>query len=349
MSERRASGGARLVVQGAPFLRQGVTTPVLMRDVLIALVPVTAAAFWYFGISALLVVAAATAGAAGTEWLLGRRPEGPGGRPPRGASLADGSAALTGVILGLTLPPGLPLWMAFLGGVVAVGLGKLVWGGLGHNLFNPALVGRAFLQAAFPIAVTTWAPPAGPGTLLPSNFAWPLMAAPELPDAMTAATPLNLMKFGGEATALGELVRGNVAGSAGETSAAIIALAGLWLLARRAFDWRIPVAVVGSVAALSGAIHLVAPASYPTPWFMVCSGGLLFGAVFMATDPVTSPLAPRAVWLFGIGIGVLVVLIRLWGGLPEGVMYAVLLMNAATPLLERAVQPRAFGHKRSWA
>jgi electron transport complex protein RnfD len=335
----------RLVVQSAPFLRQGVTTPALMRDVLIALAPVTAAAFWYFGVGALLVVAAATAGAAGTEWLLGPRREG----APRGASLADGSGWLTGVLLGLTLPPGLPLWMAFLGGVAGVGLGKLVWGGLGHNLFNPALVGRAFLQAAFPIAVTTWAPPGGPGMVLASNFAWPLMAAPAAPDAMTAATPLNLMKFGGEATALADLVRGDVAGSAGETSALVIALAGLWLLARRAFDWRIPVAVVGSVAALSAAIHAMAPSSYPTPWFMVCSGGLLFGAVFMATDPVTSPLAPRAVWLFGLGIGVLVVAIRLWGGLPEGVMYAILLMNAASPLLERAAQPRAFGHKRSWA
>jgi electron transport complex protein RnfD len=336
----------RLVVHGAPFLRQGVTTPALMRDVLIALVPVVGAAFWFFGISALLVVAAAAAGALGTEWLFGaRRADG----RRRGGSLADYSGALTGVILGLTLPPGLPLWMAFLGGVVAIGLGKLVWGGLGHNLFNPALVGRAFLQAAFPIAVTTWAPPGGPATLLPSNFAWPLMAAPELPDAMTAATPLNLMKFGGEATAFADLLRGNVAGSAGETSAVVIVLAGLWLAARRAFDWRIPVAVAGSVAALSAAIHAAAPASYPTPWFMLCSGGLLFGAVFMATDPVTSPLAPRAVWLFGLGIGALVVLIRLWGGLPEGVMYAVLLMNAATPLLERAAQPRAFGHRRRLA
>lgn len=336
------SGGPRLVVQSAPFLRQGVTTPALMRDVLIALVPVVGAAFWFFGISALLVIAAAAAGAAGTEWLLGPR-------RPRGASLADGSGALTGVLLGLTLPPGLPLWMAFLGGVAAIGLGKLVWGGLGHNLFNPALVGRAFLQAAFPIAITTWAPPGGPTTLLPSNFAWPLMAAPPLPDAMTAATPLNLMKFGGASTPLADLVRGGIAGSLGETSAGVILLAGLWLAARRAFDWRIPAAVVGSVAALSAAIHAIAPASFPTPWFMVASGGLMFGAVFMATDPVTSPLAPRAVWLFGIGIGVLVVLIRLWGGLPEGVMYAILLMNGAAPLLERAGQPRAFGHARSRA
>ncbi len=338
------SAAPRLVVQSAPFLRQGVTTPALMRDVLIALVPVVGAAFWFFGISALLVIAAAAAGAGGTEWLLGPRREG----RARGASLADGSGALTGVLLGLTLPPGLPLWMAFLGGAAAIGLGKLVWGGLGHNLFNPALVGRAFLQAAFPIAITTWVPPAGPTTLLASNFAWPLMSAPALPDAMTAATPLNLMKFGGAPTPLADLVRGGIAGSLGETSAAVILLAGLWLAARRAFDWRIPAAVLGSVAALSAAIHAVSPAQ-PTPWFMLCSGGLMFGAVFMATDPVTSPLAPRAVWLFGIGIGVLVVVIRLWGGLPEGVMYAILLMNGAAPLLERAGQPRAFGHRRSRA
>jgi electron transport complex protein RnfD len=338
VSERGAVNerGPELLVRPSPFLRPQVTTPRIMADVLIALVPPLAAALWFFGISALLVVSAATLGAVGTEWLLGRR--------PRGASLRDGSAVVTGLLLGLTLPPSLPLWMALLGGGVAMGLGKLAWGGLGHNLFNPALVGRAFLQAAFPIAVTTWVPPGGPLALYRGNFALPFLQPPA--DAVTAATPLNLMKFEGLREAFAGLALGDVPGSLGETSAVAILVGGLYLLARRAFDWRIPAGVLGSVTALAAVLHLVDPARYPTPLFMLLSGGLLFGTVYMATDPVTSPIAPRGAWLFAVGVGALVVLIRLWGGLPEGVMYAILIMNAASPLLERVTQPRAFGHPR---
>jgi electron transport complex protein RnfD len=306
-----------------------------MVDVLIALAPVVAISAWFFGISALLVIAAATLGASVTELLFKRS-------GPAGSSLRDGSAPLTGVILGLTLPPGFPLWMAFLGGVAGIGLGKLVWGGLGHNLFNPALVGRAFLQAAFPISITTWSPPGDFFTVRPGNFAVPLMQAPV--DAITTATPLGLMKFSSEATPVADLLRGSVAGSVGETSAAVIILAGLWLGARRVFDWRIPVSILVTVAVFSGILYAISPEQFPSPLFMLLSGGLLFGAVFMATDPVTSPIAPKGALLFGFGIGALVVLIRVWGGLPEGVMYAILLMNAATPLIERKMQSRAFGH-----
>lgn len=325
-----------LLIQTSPFLRQGLTTPRVMADVLVALLPVLGVAVWYFGVGGLLVVAAATAGAVATEWLFGRR--------MAGVRLADGSAAVTGVVLGLTLPPGMPLWMAFLGGVVAIGLGKLVWGGLGHNLFNPALVGRAFLQAAFPIAITTWVAPAGWTAVWRSNFAPPFMRPAG--DAVTSATPLNLMKFEGAETAPGALLVGDVAGSLGETSAGVILGVGAFLVLRRAFDWRIPVGIVASVALFSAVPWLLAPERYPSPLFMLLSGGLLFGAVFMATDPVTSPVAPLGAWIFASGVGLLVVLIRLWGGLPEGVMYAILLMNAATPLIERVTQPRAFGHRR---
>jgi electron transport complex protein RnfD len=335
-----SQGDPRLVVQTAPFLRSGATTPRVMRDVLLALLPVWAVSVWYFGISSLLVVSAATAGAVATEWLLGARP----GRASRGASLGDGSAVLTGVILGLTLPPPMPLWMAFLGGVAGIGLGKLIWGGLGQNLFNPALVGRAFLQAAFPTAITTWTAPGGPLALWGTNFAAPFLH-PRV-DIVTTATPLNLMKFEHRVTDWADLLRGQVAGSLGETSAAVIVLAGLYLLWRRAFDWRIPVSIFATVAAFSGVLHLMDPGRYASPAFMLLSGGLAFGALFMATDPVTSPLAPRGAWAFGCGVGVLVVLIRVWGGMPEGVMYAILLMNAATPLLERVTQPRPFGHGR---
>jgi electron transport complex protein RnfD len=234
------------------------------------------------------------------------------------------------------------MWIAFLGGVAAIGLGKLIWGGLGQNLFNPALVGRAFLQAAFPTAITTWSPPQDPWTVRPSNFAFPFLQAP--PDAITSATPLGLMKFERQGTDLLDLFVGNISGSVGETSAAAILLAGIFLAARRTFDWRIPVSILATVAAFAGILHLISPDRYPSAAFMISAGGLLFGAVYMATDPVTSPLAPRGALIFGAGIGILVVLIRVWGGLPEGVMYAILLMNAASPLIERYTQPRAFGH-----
>jgi electron transport complex protein RnfD len=329
----------RLLVQAGPFLRQGLTTPQLMMDVVYALIPVTLAALWLFGISALLVIAASIAGTVGTEYAFASKKE-------RGASLRDATAILTGLLLGLTLPPGLPLWMAFLGGVAAMGLGKLIWGGLGQNMFNPALVGRAFIQAAFPTAITTWSAQGGPAEFFHirmSNFAVPLMQASV--DAVSAATPLNLMKFEQQATSVDALALGNVAGSLGETSGLLILIGGAYLWLRRSFDWRIPVSILVSAAAFSAALYASNPAQYPSPWFTLFSGSLLFGAVYMATDPVTSPLAPKGAWIFGCGVGVLVVLIRVFGGLSEGVMYAILFMNATTPLIERWTQPRVFGHE----
>jgi electron transport complex protein RnfD len=331
-----SAGSADLVLSTAPFLREAATTPRIMREVLLAALLVLAMACWNFGMGALLVAAAATAGAVGTEWLFSRSET-----PSR---LHDYSALTTGVLLGLTLPPAMPLWMAFLGGVAGIGLGKLIWGGLGQNLFNPALVGRAFLQAAFPTAITTWSQPAAPGGLfaLPKSlFAAPLMSGQV--DALSTATPLGLAKFESQITDLGSLFLGNTAGSLGETSAALLLLCGLWLGARRIFDWRLPASTLLAVALCSGALHLMSPESTPPPSFMLLSGGLLFGAVFMVTDPVTTPTTPRGAWIFGIGVGMLVVLIRLFGGLPEGVMYAILLMNAATPHINRHTQRRPFG------
>lgn len=326
----------RLLLQAAPFLRRGLTTRGLMGEVVAGLVPVVAAAVWFFGVSAIVVLAAATAGAMLGEWAFSPDAE-------RGRSLRDNSAVLTGVILGLTLPPGFPMWMAFAGGVVGIGFGKLVFGGLGQNLFNPALVGRAFLQAAFPTAITTWSAPGGPSdwfTLRASNFALPLMHAPV--DAVTTATPLGKLKFAHETTDLWPLLVGNTAGSLGETCAIAIVVCGIALALRRTFDWRVPVSILATVAAFSGIVWMLDP-SKPSPLFMLTSGGLLFGAVYMATDPVTCPIAPRGAVVFGTGVGLLTVVIRLWGGLPEGVMYAILLMNAASPLIERVTQPRAFG------
>jgi electron transport complex protein RnfD len=232
--------------------------------------------------------------------------------------------------------------MAFLGGVAAIGFGKLIWGGLGQNIFNPALVGRAFLQASFPTAITTWnAPSQGVLNIPESLFAAPLMQAQT--DAVSTATPLGLAKFSNEIASLFSLLTGNVGGCIGETSSLVLILCGLWLAFRKVFDWRLPLSTLLAVAIFSGIFHLFNPVEYPSPLFMLLSGGLLFGAVYMVTDPVSTPLTTKGAWIFGFGVGFLVVLIRLFGGLPEGVMYAILLMNAATPYINQYTQARQFG------
>lgn len=320
----------RLLVAASPHLFAGESVATIMWNVVGALTPLVIAATWFFGVSALLVIAASIAGTLLVERLLG-----PGG------TLRDGSATISGILLGLTLPAGIPLWMAFLGGAFAIGFGKLLFGGLGYNLFNPTLLGRAFLQAAFPVAMTTWPAVGGNWTTLKGdNFALPFLAA--RPDAITAATPLGLMKFEAQSTDNVALALGNVSGSLGETSAVLILLCGGYLAIRGYLNWRIPASIILTVAALSAALHLANP-RYPDAAFMLLSGGLILGAVFMATDPVTAPITNTGRWVFGAGIAVLVVAIRVWGGLPEGVMYAILLMNALVPFINRATQPRVFG------
>ena len=235
----------KLLLFHAPLLRQDMTTPKAMRDVIYALLPATGAALWYFGISAALVIAVSIAGAVLAEWLFAPR-------ATRGASLKDSTGILTGLLLALTLPPGLPLWMAFLGGFVSIAFGKVIWGGLGHNLFNPARVGRAFLLATFPIAMTTWVPATGDGgffAIYPSNLALPFMQVSV--DAMSSATPLGMMKFEQVVTPLSDLAFGKINGSLGETSGVALLLGGIYLWARRDLDWRIPVSILATVAALT--------------------------------------------------------------------------------------------------
>jgi len=322
----------RLLVTAAPHVKSADSTPRIMWTVVATLVPVLAAGVWYFGPGALLVVAAAVAGAVLPEHFLGRR-----------GALGDGSAAITGLLLGLTLPPGFPIWMAFLGGAFAIVFGKLVFGGLCQNVFNPALVGRAFLQAAFPVAITTWPAATEEWAAFRGDvLATPLMSASA--DTVTAATPLGLMKFEHAATPVMDLLVGRTGGCIGETCAALILLCGVFLAAKRYLDWRIPVAVLGTTAVFAGVLHAI-DAAYPGPLFMLFSGGLVLGAVYMATDMVTSPVTSRGAWIFGAGIGFLVVVIRVWGGLAEGVMYAILLMNSLVPFINRATQPRVFGQR----
>lgn len=340
----------------SPHLKSAVTTAVIMRNVVYALMPVCAFSVFAFGLSALAVIATSTIFCVLTEWAVCKF-------QGRESTLGDWSAVITGLLLGLTLPPAMPLWMVALGGVVSIGLGKMLFGGLGFNVFNPALVGRAFLQAAFPTAITTWVPAMTGGrfanfvpTTLTFPFARPDWAAVKAfaanVDGWTGATPLALMKFdmgtpAYEAISNRMLFLGDISGSAGETCAFIILLGGVYLAARGMLSWRIPAAVLASAFVLSGIFWLVDKSAFPSPVFMLFSGGLMLGAVFMATDMVTSPVTPLGMWIFGGIIGGLTVIIRLFGGLPEGVMYSILLANALTPLINQFTQPRIYGARKA--
>ncbi|MDH3296804.1 MAG: RnfABCDGE type electron transport complex subunit D, partial [Gemmatimonadota bacterium] len=210
-------------------------------------------------------------------------------------------------------------------------------------------LGRAFLQAAFPTALTTWPATDSAWTALRGdNFALPLLS-PNAPDVVTAATPLGLWKFESTSTEISDLMLGSTGGSLGETAGLLILVCGGYLALRNYLNWRIPISIFATVAVFASLLHALDAASYPGPLFMLFSGGLILGAMYMATDMVTSPVTNAGAWIFGIGIGVLVVLIRTWGGLPEGVMYAILLMNALVPFINRATQPRVFGHRRDEA
>lgn len=327
-------GLTRFVVTASPHLKATATTPEIMWTVVASLMPLVAVAFYFFGISAVFVVAAATLGAVFTEAALGSK-----------RTLFDGSGTITGILLGLTLPPGLPVWIAFLGGAVSIALGKAIFGGLGQNIFNPALLGRAFLQAAFPLPMTTWAAPVKSVWMLAGDtFALPLMQS-NAAGLVTAATALGLMKFEHVETAALPLMLGTTGGSLGETSALLILACGAFLAWKGFLNWRTPTSILVTVAMLSFALDRI-DGTYPGPVFMLFSGGLMLGAVFMATDMVTSPVTNKGRWIFGAGIGALVVVIRIWGGLPEAVMYSILLMNAMVPFINRSTQPRVFGTQR---
>ncbi len=326
-----------LEIATSPHLASGLGVETIMRNVVGALLPAALFAVYAFGLTALLTLLTATLTCVLTEHLLSRR-------DGQDSTVGDWSAVITGLIYGLTLPPALPLWMVVCGGIIAVGLGKTLFGGLGCNAFNPALVGRAFLQAAFPAAMTTWTPAFAPDrfeTLASSSLAAPF-TVPSY-DALSGATPLALLKFDQQTTAWTELFWGLTGGSAGETCAPLLLLGGLWLAARRMLNWRIPLVILATVALLSALFHSLDPVRYPGPLFSLFAGGLMLGAWFMATDMVASPMTSTGVVVYGVLIGVLVVVIRFWGGMPEGVMYAILLGNALSPHIDALCQPRVYG------
>ncbi len=344
-----SSSAHLLELQASPHLHKHISVDRIMFHVIYALVPVCAFSVWQFGISALALIVTCTAVCLLTEQLFNRLSNKP-------STVSDGSIAITGLLLALTLPPGFPLWMAALGAFVSVALGKALFGGIGFNVFNPALVGRACLQASFPVAITTWSPAFAPGRFtefVPSSLALPFCTPPAIDawaqsavDGFSGATPLALSKFSHIQTGFSELLLGGTAGSAGETCALLILLGGAYLIYRGVMDWRIPAAMMGSAFVVSSVFHVANSASYPTPWFMLLSGGLMLGAMFMATDMVGSPVTPLGIWIYGALIGTLTVIIRLKGGLPEGVMYAILLGNALTPLIDQWTQPRIFGQRK---
>ncbi len=330
-----------LQISTSPHLHSGASVDKIMFHVTLALLPTVLFAVYVFGLAALVSIVVGTVSCLLTEHLACRVTVQP-------SSIKDGSVLITGLIYSLTLPPGLPLWMVCLGGVIAVSLGKLMFGGLGCNLFNPALVGRAFLQAAFPSAMTTWYPAmhAERFSSLPSSSLALPFSTPSY-DVVTGATPLAAMKFEHVISDSGNLFLGLTSGSIGETSSLLILAGGLYLIARRMMRWQIPAGIFIAVLIVSLATHQLAPEVYPPPQFMLFSGGLMLGALFMATDPVASPITPRGGFFYGVLIGTMLVIIRLWGGMPEGVMYAILFANACSPHIDRWLQPQPYGHGKS--
>lgn len=322
---------------------------VIMRNVVFASLPMAAWSVWLYGLSALLLMITVVVSCLLTERLFNLKV---------GNTLGDWSATITGILLFLTLPPSFPLWMGAVAGFIAIGLGKTLFGGLGMNVFNPALVGRAFVQAAFPVAITSWTPALFDGRfshLIPSTMTIPFLIPAETAqwnsqvavDTFTGATPLALKKFDAVNTPVMDLFTGMTSGSAGESSAIIILVCGLYLAFRHMLDWRIPLSVMAGTWLTAEIFFYMDPATYPDGMFMLLSGGLMLGAWFMATDMVGSPVTAKGVVIYGLLIGFITVMIRLFGGLTEGVMYAILLCNAATPLIDQITQSKVFGEKSS--
>jgi len=314
------------IVSSSPHAHSGDSVRRIMLDVIIALLPACAAAVFFFRIDAARLIATCVAACVATEWLC-RKAMG------RDSGITDLSAVVTGILLALNLPPSLPTWMAVVGSIVAIAIAKQLFGGIGYNPFNPALVGRAALLISFTGPMTTWSNPA------------------TLTAATTAATPLRLLRRYGvydfTPTMATNAFLGNIGGSLGEASVLALLIGAAWLLWRRWISWHIPVFYVGTVALFALALWLIDPQQNMPPHFHVLTGGLMLGALFMATDMVTSPVTKPGMAIFGVGCGILTMVIRRWGGYPEGTSFAILIMNAFTPLINRATRPRVFGKKRS--
>ena len=325
----------KLLVSPSPHIHGKDTTAKLMRDVLIALLPVTAVSIWFYGLSAIKLVLVGVLSCILVAYLIEKF------LLKSKITICDCSAAVTGLLLALNLPAAAPWWVIVIGSIVAIGIAKMTFGGLGQNLFNPALVGRVFLLVSFPAIMASWTAPAPWGGEV---------------DAFTGATPLGLIKEGlmsGKTVqeiiaanpnlSTGQLLFARAGGSAGEISVVALLLGFAWLLIRKVIKPTIPVTILVTVALFSGILWLCNPAQFTGPIFNLCTGGVMLGAIFMATDYVTSPMSTKGMIIFGVGIGILTVLIRQFGSYPEGVSFAILIMNATVPLINMYCLPKRFG------
>lgn len=326
-----------ITVSPSPHISKPLSTRSVMLDVIIALGPAMFAAAYYFRAYAITLITTCVLSAVAAEWLCNLIRKKPN-------SLGDLSAVVTGIILALSLPPAIPLWAAVIGSVFSIAIGKMVFGGLGSNIFNPAMVGRTFLAACFGMLMTTWTVPATIDMKMPKISA-------SMPDAVTQATPLawakqviktaelkdrqKVVKADIVNNELEAAFTGEIGGCLGETSALALLIGGAYLLARRTITIHIPLAVLASALCFAGLAYLISPDAHVSPLLHIATGGMLLCAFFIATDPVTAPLTAKGMWIFGIGTGAIIMLIRIVGEYPEGVMYAILLMNAVTPLIDR--------------
>ncbi len=325
----------KLVISHSPHVHAKSSVNKIMYMVIIALLPALIVSLAYFGLGALIVTLTAVLSAVFFEWfiqkfLLKVKP-----------TITDGSAIITGLLLAFNVPSNLPIWIIIIGSLVAIGIGKMSFGGLGNNIFNPALVGRVFLLISFPVQMTSWPTPGGQN--LTKYF-----------DATTGATPLGLIKEGvknGETIqqlmtklpSYWDMFIGQMGGSLGEMSALAILIGGLFLIWKKVITWHIPTSIIVTVAIFAGILHLADPTKYADPLFQLLTGGLMLGSFFMATDMVTSPMTPKGMIIFGVGIGILVVAIRVWGAYPEGMSFAILIMNAFVPLINMYSKPKLYG------
>ncbi len=321
----------KLTVSLSPHVHGGDSVKKNMYGVCVALIPALLCSFYFFGLGAIAVTAVSVASCVFFEWAIGKYML----KDPK-PTVTDGSAIITGVLLAFNLPSNIPLWMVVVGALFAIGVVKMTFGGLGCNIFNPALAGRAFLLISFPVQMTTWPAP-GQGFLTV--------------DGETGATPLALISqiLKGDAGKINELpssldmLIGNTGGCLGEVSAIAIIIGLVYMLAKKIITWHIPVSILATVFVFSGLMHLVNPTTYVSPEYELLTGGLLLGSVFMATDYVTSPMTKKGQLIYGVAIGFLTVVIRNWGAYPEGMSFAILIMNAFTPLINNYCKPRRFG------
>lgn len=323
-----------LTVSGSPHIHGDQSIKKIMWGVVIALIPALGISFWYFGIGAIVLTLVSVLTCVLVEFLIQKF------MLKSDISITDGSAVITGLLLALNVPSNLPIWMMVVGAIVSIGVAKMTFGGLGKNPFNPALVGRVFMLISFPVNMTSWP--------LPS------VNCSVLTDAITGPTALGVVKEGlakgdsmtdvmSKIPSYMDMFIGNMGGSLGEVSAIAIIIGGLFMLFRKIITWHIPVSYIATVFLFAGILNLIDPSRYIDPAFHLLTGGLMLGAIFMATDMVTSPMTYKGMLVFGIGCGLLTVLIRVWGAYPEGVSFAILIMNAIVPLINKGFKPKKFG------